>query len=75
MSSSIESLKSDFWKSLNNYNRVQTLDELKSHILTLVFLKHISVLKSINTSLDFRLPKDCDFQSILNLTPQDLNLK
>lgn len=71
MSDSKDSL---LWNLVNKLRGNIDIDSLKSYLLTLVFLKHISDNQNTITGLNIIIPNDCDFQSILNLRYNEVEL-
>jgi type I restriction system adenine methylase HsdM len=73
MSKSKDSLRNDFWKSLDNNHRIDELKNLKSYIFILLFLKHIKENENISQELDITIPENCDFGTIQEIADYEIN--
>ncbi len=65
MSDNRDSLGNIFWKSLNQFRGLVDLNSLKKYLMTLIFLKYITEESKNNKDNNFFIPKNCDFDSLL----------
>lgn len=73
MSKSKDSLRNDFWKSLNNNHRLDELNNLKSYLFILLFLKHIKDNENISKEMGITIPEDCDFGTIQEIADYEVS--